>query len=142
MRAHRHQRLLTAAWIGVAVVAAGVVVDLRWHAQHGTAASINDLISGHALIWVGLLTVVAIAAMGARGLPSVWYVGWRLLLVGAIGYAIFEGLHVWSHETGHARALTHVLMQLSKVAVVAGVISATVATRRRTSDRPATSRAA
>lgn len=138
----REQRLLTAAWMGVAVVAAGVVVDLRWHAEHGTAGGINDLMSGHGLTWVGLLAVVAIAAMGARRLPSVWYAGWGLLLVGAIGYAIFEGLHVWSHETGHARALTHVLMQVSKVAVVAGLISATVATRQRSSDRPATSSAA
>lgn len=138
---HRQQGLLTAAWVGVVVVAAGVVVDLRWHAVHGTAAGIDDLVAGHGLIWVGVLAVVAVAAMGARRLPSVWYAGWGLLLVGAIGYAVAEGLHVWSHETGQAQGLTHMLLQLSKVVVVAGVISATVATRQRPGARPATSSA-
>lgn len=137
----REQRLLTAAWGAVAVVAVGVVADVRWHAAHGSADGIDDLVAGHGLIWIGVLVTVAIAAIGARRRSSVWYSGWGLLLAGAIGYAASEGLHVWSHGTGHARVLTHVLMQLSKVGVVAGVISATVATKQRSRDRTVTTSA-
>lgn len=141
MRENRQEGLLTAVWVGGVVLAAGVVVDLRWHATHGSAEGIGDLVSGHGVIWVGVLAVVLVAAVGVRRMPSVWYAGWGLLLVGAIIYAVSEGLHVWSHAAGHARVLTHVLLQVSKVAVVAGAISATVATRQRARDRPATSSA-
>lgn len=139
MRQNGARRVLVAAWIAVAVLAAGIVVDLRWHAAHGSAEGSADLAAGHWLIWLGVLAVGIAAAVGAQRLPSAWHVGWRLLLAAAILYAVSEALHVWSHEAGRAPVLTHVLLQVSKVAVVAGIVSATVLTRRRTRDRPGTS---
>jgi hypothetical protein len=130
----RARRLLAATWLGVAVVAAGIALDLRRHAEHGGAEEAGDLVAGHWLIWVGLLGLVAAAAAGARGSSSRWYAGWRLLLAGAIGYAASEALHVWNHVSGQGDTLSHLLLQAGKVALLAGAISATVTTRQRARD--------
>jgi hypothetical protein len=94
--------------------------------------------AGHWLVWVGLLGVIVVAAAGARGSSSRWYAGWRLLLVGAIGYAASEALHVWNHAAGQGDTLSHLLLQAGKVALLAGAISATVTTRQRARDGSAT----
>lgn len=58
------------------MLVAGQLVDLRWHAAHGhrfeTAA---DQLGAHWLIWLGVLVLLIVAVVGARSVPSRWFVG-------------------------------------------------------------------
>jgi hypothetical protein len=123
--------LLAGAWLTVLLIAAGNLVDLRWHAHNGTAEGAAELAAGHWLVWVGLLLVIIVAAVGARRMPSRWYSGWRLLLVAALAYAAFEILHVVSHARAHDSVGIHVLLQVGKAGVLAGAVSASTVVRRR-----------
>jgi TRAP-type C4-dicarboxylate transport system permease large subunit len=123
--------LLAGAWLTVLLVAAGNLVDLRWHAQHRNAEGVAELVAAHWLIWVGLLLVIIVAAVGAGRMPSHWYAGWRLLLVAALAYAAFEMAHLVSHARAHDSMVIHVLLQVGKAGLLAGAVSASTVVRRR-----------
>lgn len=63
---------------------AGQVDDLRWHAANGGFETAADQVGGHCLIWLGVLDLLVVGAVGARRVPSPWYVGYRLLLASGL----------------------------------------------------------
>jgi hypothetical protein len=124
-------RLLAGVWTGIALQAAGQVIDLRWHATHPGFERAADQLQAHWLIWLGVLVTVVVAAVGASRVPSSWYSGYRLLLVAGVAYALSSGWHFWEHAQLRDPAAPHVLVAIGKAAILAGAISATVVSRRR-----------
>jgi hypothetical protein len=124
-------RLLAGVWTGIALQAAGQVVDLQWHATHPGFERATDQLRAHWLIWLGVLVTLGVAAVGTRQLPTRWYTGYRLLLLAGLGYALSSAWHFWEHAQLRDPAAPHVLVALAKAAILAGAISATVVTRRR-----------
>jgi hypothetical protein len=86
------RRLLVGAWTGIAMMLAGRVVDLRWHAANGRRFErAADQVEAHWLIWLGVLVLLIVAVIGARRVPSRWYVGFRLLLLAVVCHALIDG---------------------------------------------------
>jgi hypothetical protein len=124
-------RLLAGVWAGVALQAAGQVVDLRWHATHPGFERAADQLQAHWLIWLGVLLTLVVAVVGAGRVPSRWYGGYRLLLLAGLAYALSSAWHFWEHLQLRDPAAPHVLVGIGKAAILAGAISATVVTRQR-----------
>jgi hypothetical protein len=123
--------LLAGVWTGIALQAAGQVIDLRWHASHPGFERAADQLQAHWLIWLGVLVTLLVAAVGASRVPSNWYSGYRLLLLAGVAYALSSGWHFWEHAQLRDPVAPHVLVAIGKAAILAGAISATVVSRRR-----------
>jgi hypothetical protein len=63
-------RLLAGAWTGIALQAAGQVVDLRWHATHPGFERAADQLRAHWLIWLGVLVAIGKAAILAGAISA------------------------------------------------------------------------
>lgn len=133
----RDQRrpLLVALWTAIFVQVAGQVLDLRWHAAHDEFESASDQVQAHWLIWAGAALTLVVAILGARDVPSRWYTGYRLLLLATLFYIASAGWHFGEHYNLRDPALPHVLLGIGKAAMLAGAISATLVTRKRTMHR-------
>lgn len=118
-------RLLVGAGAGIVMLMAGQLVDLRWHAVHGRRFErAADQLGAHWLIWLGVLVLLIVGVVGARRVPSRWFVGFRLLLVAAVCHVLIDGWHFWEHYNIRDPVVAHVLLAILKVAMVAGVITA------------------
>jgi hypothetical protein len=55
-------------WTGVAVLAAGRIIDLVWHSDHPEFETAADQVQAHAVAWAGvlLMTVSAVRAVASR----------------------------------------------------------------------------
>jgi hypothetical protein len=120
--------LLVVLWVGVAVMVAGEVVDLRWHLTHDEFETAGDQLRAHWLTWLG--GVVALAA----GVVGVWArddnSGYRLVAGFGLAYA---GLGVWhfiEHVNHSDPAAAHVLIAIAKVGIVVAAAIAAVEARR------------
>jgi hypothetical protein len=125
------RRLLAGVWTGIALQAAGQVIDLRWHATHPGFERAADQLQAHWLIWLGVLLTLLVAAVGASRVPSSWSSGYRLLLLAGVAYALSSAWHFWEHANLRDPAAPHVLVAIGKAAILAGAVSATVVSRRR-----------
>ncbi len=126
----RRTTLLTSLWSVITLTAAGVIWDVRWHAVHGSAADVVDLVEGHGILWIGVAATIGVAWLGTRIVVSRWYAGYRLLLIVSLVYALTEAGHVGAHLAALDTEVLHALLVAGKVAIVAAAVSATVLTRR------------
>lgn len=118
-------RLLVGAWTGIAMLMAGQVVDLRWHAAHGRRFErASDQVGAHWLIWLGVLVLLLVAVVGARRAQSRWYTGFRLLLLAVVCHVLIDGWHFWEHYNLRDPVVPHVLLASLKAVMLAGVITA------------------
>jgi hypothetical protein len=125
------ERVLLALWLGIAVMLAGEVVDLRWHLTHDEFETAGDQLRAHWLTWLGAIVALAAGVVGAsRGADNN---GYRLVAGFGIAYV---GLGIWhfiEHVNHSDPAVAHVLIAVAKAGiVVAGVIAAVEARRART----------
>jgi hypothetical protein len=119
------RRLLVGAWTGIAMMLAGQVVDLRWHAANGRRFErASDQVGAHWLIWLGVLVLLVVAMIGARRIPSRWYVGFRLLLLAVVGHVLVDGWHFWEHYNLRDPVVPHLLLAILKAVMLAGVVTA------------------
>jgi hypothetical protein len=115
------RRLLVGAWTGIAMMLAGQVVDLRWHAANGRRFErASDQVGAHWLIWLGVLVLLVVAMIGARRIPSRWYVGFRLLLLAVVGHVLVDGWHFWEHYNLIDPVVPHLLLAILKAVMLAG----------------------
>jgi hypothetical protein len=118
------RRLLVGAWTGIVMLLAGQVVDLRWHAANGRRFErAADQVGAHWLIWLGVAVLLVVAVVGARRIPSRWYVGFRLLLLAVVCHALIDGWHFWEHYHLRDPVVAHLLLAILKAAMLAGVVT-------------------
>lgn len=112
------RRWLWGVWIGVGLGLAGQLVDLDWHAQHGSFRTASDVFQAHWLTWLGVALTIGVGIAGARS-----YAGSR----SGFGYiALAAGVnavaHAWNafeHIRGAKEPIVpHVLLAVSGVGIL------------------------
>jgi hypothetical protein len=122
------ERSLLALWLGVTVMLAGEVVDLRWHLTHDEFETASDQLRAHWLTWLG--AVVALAAGVVRASRGTDHNPYRLVAVFGIAYV---GLGIWhfvEHVDHSDPAVAHVLIAIAKAGIVVAAVIAAVEARR------------
>ncbi|HEY3240175.1 MAG TPA: hypothetical protein VGL92_11460 [Acidimicrobiia bacterium] len=116
------QRRLGALWAGVGVILAGEILDVTWHASHGSFRSGADVVKGHWLGWLGVLLVIAIAARGVRSSHLKSRRGYRSMLFVMAAYVYGSIWNFWGHAGGHDTFLAHVVLTISKIGIVVAAV--------------------
>jgi hypothetical protein len=107
-------------WAGVLVLILGRLIDLAWHAAHPEFETATDQVRAHAVVWLGALIVLWAALFAvARAVPGP---GYRVTLVGALGYAAVAVWHFIEHANGRDPDLPHLLLLISNVTILAGAV--------------------
>lgn len=123
------EKPLTALWIAVGVVIVGRLVDLQWHLTHDEFEGTSQQVRAHFVVWIGVLLVLAVTALAiSRGVRTS---GFRLALPGAVLYVPVAVWHFIEHANGNDPEVAHVLLAIADLAIIAGAVVATIATRRR-----------
>ncbi len=125
------KRLFQLIWLGIAVQVAGELVDLRWHATHDEFEGAGEQLEAHWLVWLGTLMTLAPATAAAARVSPGRNGGLVLTLAAGAVYVAVSVWHFAAHASGTDPELAHVLLALGKIGMLAGVIWATVAWRRR-----------
>jgi hypothetical protein len=123
------ERPLLALWIATAVVLVGRLIDLQWHLTHDDFEGAADQIRAHFVLWIGVLTMLAVAAIAVR--QGVSSLGYRLVLAGALVYVPVATWHFIEHASGTDPELAHVIIGLSYLMMLIGVLQATWANALR-----------
>jgi hypothetical protein len=129
MTFERRRVLLTWLWIGIGVQVVGQVVDLRWHATHAEFEGAAEQLEAHWMLWIGGVVTLAAAMVGTRMFASRWYLGFSLLLLVTVAYALVSVWHFWEHMNERDPDLPHVLLGITKIGMLAGAVSATLEAR-------------
>jgi hypothetical protein len=120
-------------WIGVAVQVVGQIVDSRWHAAHPGIESAAEMVEAHWVIWLGV--AIAWTAALLTLLPKRGHRGALVIGIVGLAYALGAAWDLVEHARGSDSAAAHVLLASSQVAILFGVILATVDPRRRVAAR-------
>jgi len=121
------RRLLRLLWAAAVVQVLGRALDLRWHATHDEFEGTAQQLEAHWLLWLGVLATLAVAALGARmGGQASAAAGFRLTLAGCLLYVPTAVWHFVEHANHNDPEAAHVLLGLWQVAMLAGVLMATV----------------
>ena len=119
-------RRLWVLWGSVALVLAGEVLDVAWHATHGEFRSGSDVVKGHWLGWLGILLAIAVSVGGALGSREVTgRRGYRSMLVATAAYVYGSIWNFWGHAGGSDTFLAHVILTVSKVAILVAALFTT-----------------
>jgi hypothetical protein len=113
------RRRLWAFWAGVAMILVGDFIDLAWHARHGEFKQASDVLHGHWLSWLGLVIVIAVCVAAVRGDHDKSRPGFRWALVASLFYAYGSLWNFWGHVHGTQTFFAHVVLGVSKVAILA-----------------------
>jgi hypothetical protein len=121
-------RLAALLWLGLVVLIAGRLLDLRWHATHDEFETASDQLRAHWLAWLGALILLAAAVVvfrrqRGRGLSA--------LLIGAAGYGVVAGWHLYEHSQDRDPDLPHVLLALTQLTMLVAAPLAAMTVRRR-----------
>lgn len=123
-------------WAGVGIFIVGRLIDLVFHATHEEFETAVDQIQAHAVVWLGVVVLLA-AAMRAlsRRKPEG---GYFLLLFGTVLYAGVAAWHFWEHSQLRDPDLPHALLVAATLVMLASVvwIAVDVASGRRRGMRP------
>ena len=122
------ERPLAALWLAMAVMILGRLLDLQWHATHDEFEGTSQQFEAHWLLWIGVLMVLAVAAIGVR--DGVGGMGYRVVLLSTILYVPLSIWHFIEHANGADPELAHVLLGIANLCMVAGAIVAVIETRR------------
>lgn len=125
-------------WVGAALVLAGLLYDLRWHAAHDHFETAGDQVEAHWLSWLGLAVVLVLSLTATVRLPAAARPsGLVLTAAAASARAVVTAWHYWEHLNERDPDLSHVLLALSEVAVFVGIVLLSVQVRRREASRVA-----
>lgn len=115
----RIRRLRLIVVVGVVVLTAGRVLDLRWHATHDEFETGRDQLQAHWPAWLGALLLLCVAAIAMR-----WRVcrspGFVVLFASAALYAAVAVWHFSLHQQLRDPDLPHVLLAVSQVGLYVG----------------------
>jgi hypothetical protein len=115
--------------IGVALLIAGQLLDVWWHATHPGFESAADQLRAHAVLWLGTLTVVWAATLAlVRGVRNRGFV---LVFIAAVSYGAVHVWHFFEHANGRDPDLPHLLLLVTNVTIFAGAGWVAVVARRR-----------
>jgi hypothetical protein len=71
-----------------------------------------------------VLVLLIVAVVGARRVPSRWFVGFRLLLVAVLCHVLIDAWRFWEHYHLRDPVVAHALLAVLKTVMLVGVISA------------------
>ena len=72
-----------------------------------------------------MLVLLVVTVVGARRVPSRWYVGFRLLLLAVACHLLVAGWHFWEHYNLRDPLVPHLLLAILKGVMLAAVVTAT-----------------
>lgn len=122
----RPRTLLLALWIGVGIQLLGQIVDVRWHAQHGSHfQSASEQVAAHWVVWVSIGVMIASAATAVGSGYAKASRGFAWALVASALYAAASGWNFWEHAHGRHAAAPHVLIGVSRIGVLVAAVLAT-----------------
>lgn len=120
------RRLLLALWIGVGIQLLGQIVDVRWHAQHGSHfRSASEQVAAHWVVWVSIGVMIASAATAVGSGHAKASRGFAWALVASALYAVASGWNFWEHAHGTLGVAPHVLIAVSRIGVLVAAVLAT-----------------
>lgn len=115
---------LAAAFI---LVLLGRALDGRWHATHDEFEGASQQLEAHWLVWLGVLATLAVSALALRrGVAAQARPGYLTTFVGCAGYVPVAGWHFIEHANRNDAAAAHVLLVIAQIAIVLGVVLATI----------------
>lgn len=123
------QRLLIGLWAGVIGFLAGRLLDLRWHVTHDEFETAADQLQAHWLAWLGALVLLVAAAGAWRSRPQLRTAATAAILAGGVGYAVVAAWHFWEHSQHREGTVTHLLLVVTQVAMLAGAVAALLLAR-------------
>jgi hypothetical protein len=116
-------RWLLALWIGVGIQLLGQVLDVRWHAAHGSHfRSASEQVQAHWVIWVSIAVTMLSAAAAVRAGHGRASRGFLWALVTSVVFAAASGWNFWEHAHGRHAIAPHVLMIVSRIGVVVAAV--------------------
>lgn len=122
-------RFSTALLIAIGVMLLGRLLDLRWHVEHDEFEGTSQQFEAHWLLWIGVLMVLVVAAVGVR--ERIGGSGTQLVLLSAVLYVPISIWHFVEHANGADPELAHVLLGITNLAMVVGAVVAWLNARRR-----------
>ena len=132
------RRLLRLLWVAAIVQIAGRALDLRWHATHDEFEATSQQFEAHWLLWIGLVAVLAVAAVAVRRVPdSTSAPGFRLTLAASLIYVPTAVWHFIEHANHNDPEVAHVFLAIWEIAILTGVVLATVQRLRAQRASPA-----
>jgi hypothetical protein len=117
----RIRRLRVTVLVGVGLLTAGRLLDLRWHATHDEFETGIDQLEAHWLAW---LAAVVLLAAGAVAVRSATYrsPGFVVVFGSASLYVVVATWHFWLHQQLRDPDLPHVLLALSQLGLYVGAL--------------------
>jgi hypothetical protein len=113
------RRLLLGLWIGVAIQLVGQIVDVGWHAAHGSHfRRASEQVQAHWVIWLGIAVMLVVSAAAVRGGHARASRGFLLALLASGLLAVAQAWNFWEHARGRSSAPAHVIMMVTRVGVV------------------------
>jgi cytochrome bd-type quinol oxidase subunit 2 len=121
-------------WLAVAAAlqVAGRGLDGWWHANHDQFEGAREQLEAHWLIWLGVLTTLAVCAVALRRLERSERerVGYSVTLVSGLVYVPVAVWHFVEHANRNDPELAHVLLALGQAGMIAGIVLVFVRARQ------------
>jgi hypothetical protein len=113
------KRVLLGLWISLGIQLLGQIVDVKWHAAHGSHfRSASEQVQAHWVTWLGIAVMLAVSAAAVRsGRPQASR-GFLVALVGSGFLALAQAWNFWEHAHGRPAELAHVIMVVSRLAIL------------------------
>ena len=117
------RRLLLGLWVGVAIQLVGQIVDVSWHAAHGSHfRRASEQVQAHWVIWLGIAVMLVVSAVALRGGEAQASRGFVLALVASGLLAVAQAWNFWEHAHGRPAVPAHVIMMVTRVGVVVAAV--------------------
>lgn len=117
------RRLLLALWIGLGIQLLGQLVDVRWHAGHGTHfRSASEQVAAHWVIWLSIAVTMASAAVAVMSGHARASRGFSLALMASALYAAASAWNFWEHAHGVHAIAPHVLIAISRIGLLVAAV--------------------
>lgn len=110
LASERTVRYVKVLLVGVAVQIVGRAIDGWWHATHEEFETAGDQLQAHAVLWIGVVTTLAVSAIAVRQLSGRVQRSYLALLVISVGYSIAAIWHFVEHANGADPAAAHIVL--------------------------------
>jgi hypothetical protein len=113
------KRLLLGLWISFGIQLLGQIVDVKWHAAHGSHfRSASEQVQAHWVTWLGIAVMLAVSTAAVRSGEAKTHRGFLVALVASGFLALAQAWNFWEHAHGRAAVPAHVVMVVSRLGIL------------------------
>jgi hypothetical protein len=115
----RPKRLLLGLWIALGIQLLGQIVDVKWHAAHGSHfRSASEQVQAHWVTWLGIAVMLVVSTAAVRSGHAKANRGFTVALVAAAFLALAQAWNFWEHAHGRPAVPAHVIMVGSRLGIM------------------------